>query len=91
MVYLVTAGVIVMLLTITEQLPIEKLAFETFSAMGTVGVSAGITPELSYRGRIILVFTMFLGRLAPLTFIAYLVRRRQQVDLEYPHETIKLG
>jgi trk system potassium uptake protein len=89
--YLMTAGLIVTLLSITEQLPIDKLIFETFSAMGTVGSSTGITPDLSAGGRIILVFTMFLGRLAPLTFIAYLVRRQHPVELEYPHETIKLG
>ena len=91
MVYLATAGLVVVLLTITEQFPIEKLIFETFSAMGTVGASTGITPDLSLGGRIILIVTMFLGRLAPLTFIAYLVHRHQQVELEYPHETIKLG
>jgi trk system potassium uptake protein len=91
MLYLAIAGVILILLTITESFPIEKLILETFSAMGTVGTSTGITPELSMGGRIILIFTMFIGRLGPLTFMAYLVRRYQQVELEYPHETIKLG
>ena len=91
MLYLITAGVIVLLLTITEQIPIDKLIFETFSAMGTVGQTTGITPYLSNGGKVVLIFTMFIGRLAPLTFMSYLVRRHQQVELEYPHETIKLG
>ena len=39
-----------------------KLAFESFSALGTVGLSTGITPELSSAGRLILVVAMFVGR-----------------------------
>ena len=45
--YLATAGLIVILLTITENFPIDKLIFETFSALGTVGQTTGITPYLS--------------------------------------------
>jgi len=91
MLYLATAGVVILLLTISDNFSIEKIIFETFSAMGTVGASMGITPDLSTGGKIILIFTMFIGRLAPLSFMAYLVRRREQVELEYPHEAIKLG
>jgi trk system potassium uptake protein len=89
--YVTTASFIIMLLTITENFPLDKLIFETFSALGTVGASMGITSELSTCGRIIIILAMFIGRLAPLTFMAYLVRRYQPVELEYPHETIKLG
>jgi trk system potassium uptake protein len=91
MLYLAIAGMIVMLLSLTESFPIDKLIFETFSAMGTVGQTTGITPFLSMGGKVILIFAMFIGRLGPLTFMAYLVRRRQPVELEYPHENIKLG
>ncbi len=59
---LIALGVVVFALTLTEDLPFLKLAFESFSALGTVGLSTGITPELSAAGRIILVFAMFIGR-----------------------------
>ena len=43
-----------------------KVAFELMSAFGTVGLSMGITPYLSIGSKIILMFTMFLGRVGPL-------------------------
>jgi trk system potassium uptake protein len=79
------------LMWITESFPLDKLLFEVFSAMGTVGLSTGITPELSSAGRIILVFTMFVGRVGPLVFMAYLAHRRQPCVLEYPYENVRLG
>ena len=44
-----------------------ELCFETTSALGTVGLSLGITSELSDWAKIILTVTMFLGRVGPLT------------------------
>jgi trk system potassium uptake protein len=81
----------VILLSITEAFPMDSLLFETLSALGTVGLSTGITPALSAAGKIIIVFAMFVGRLAPLTFMAFLVRRQQATDIEYPPESIRLG
>lgn len=59
---LITLGVVLFALTLSEDLPFLKLAFEAFSALGTVGLSTGITPELSAAGRLILVLAMFVGR-----------------------------
>ncbi|MDO8567955.1 MAG: potassium transporter TrkG [Dehalococcoidales bacterium] len=89
--YLGVVGVVVTLLSITEKLPIDKLLFESFSALGTVGLSTGITPDLSIAGRIIISFAMIIGRLAPLSFMVFLLHRRQPVDISYPHETIRFG
>ncbi len=89
--YLGIVGIFVTLLTITEKFPIDNILFETFSAMGTVGLSTGITPDLSIAGRMIIIFAMFIGRLAPLGFIVFLTHRRQPVDMGYPHENIRLG
>jgi trk system potassium uptake protein len=91
MLYLTVSGIIIAILSITDDFPIEKLIFETFSALSTVGLTMGITPELSTIGKIVIILTMFIGRLAPLTFMAYLVRHSQPVELEYPREAIKLG
>jgi trk system potassium uptake protein len=89
--YLVIAGFITFILSLTEEVPIDKIIFETFSAMSTVGLSTGITPTLTVAGKIIIIFAMFIGRLGPLAFIAFLSHRQQPADIGYPHETIKLG
>lgn len=47
----------------------SALAYEVFSAFGTVGVSAGVTPHLSIGSKIIIIILMFIGRLGPITFI----------------------
>ncbi len=56
------------LLELTETLEFEQLFFEAASALGTVGLSMGITSQLSAIGKIIIIFLMFCGRLGPLTF-----------------------
>ncbi len=89
--YIGAAGIFVTLLSITEIFPLEEILFETFSALGTVGLSTGITPDLSYGGRFIIIMTMFAGRLGPLTLMAFLVRRKQPTVIEYPYEPIRLG
>jgi trk system potassium uptake protein len=89
--YLGVAGLVILALSITEVFPIDKIFFETVSALSTVGLSAGITPGLSIAGRLVIVFAMFIGRLGPLVLMATLSRRRPGADLEYPHETIRLG
>jgi trk system potassium uptake protein len=91
LVYLVLAAVIIFLLSITEKLPIDKIMFETFSALSTVGLSTGITPLLSIPSKIILIAAMFIGRLGPLALMAFIVHHKQQVELEFPHEGIRLG
>jgi trk system potassium uptake protein TrkH len=89
--YLLTVGIVVAILTITEDFTFENILFETFSAMSTVGLSTGITPDLSMAGRVIIVLAMFIGRLGPLALMALLVHRKQPTALEYPYESIRLG
>ena len=47
----------------------SALAYEVFSAFGTVGVSTGVTPHLAVGSKIIIIILMFIGRLGPITFI----------------------
>jgi trk system potassium uptake protein TrkH len=56
------------LLSLTESHNFEQIIFEAASALGTVGLSTGITSSLSNIGKLIVVFLMFLGRLGPLAF-----------------------
>ena len=56
------------LLALSEALPFEGLLFEAASALGTVGLSTGITAQLTPIGKLVLVLLMFIGRVGPLTF-----------------------
>jgi trk system potassium uptake protein TrkH len=56
------------LLALTQSASFEKLLFEAASALGTVGLSTGITTALTSAGKLIIIALMFLGRLGPLTF-----------------------
>jgi trk system potassium uptake protein TrkH len=80
-----------LLLAVTEEAEIMSLAFEAVSAFGTVGLSAGITPALSGVGRLIVVVTMFVGRLGPLYVALALVQRQRVRDYRYPVEPIRIG
>ncbi|WP_111309380.1 TrkH family potassium uptake protein [Confluentibacter sediminis] len=64
------------LLAMTEDFPLDQILFETTSAIGTVGLSMGVTGSLSAFGKIVIIAVMFVGRLGVLTFgLAILARR----------------
>lgn len=88
---LMVVATVVFVLTIVENFRFLELLFETISAFGTVGLSTGITPDLSVMGRLIIVITMFTGRLGPLTLTLALVKRQQVSIFRYPKGTIRLG
>lgn len=83
---------ITMILTITEPgKDFLMLIFEATSAFGTVGLSMGLTPHLSDVGKALITFTMFAGRVGPLT-IAYAVTIRRNPDaFRYPKGKIMIG
>ncbi|MCL6450491.1 MAG: TrkH family potassium uptake protein [Acetobacteraceae bacterium] len=79
-------------LLITEgQEPLATL-FEVTSAFGTVGLSTGMTPSLTTAGRLLIVATMFAGRVGPLTLaLAIAHRQRRGGVLRHPEEKIMVG
>lgn len=79
----------VYLLTLTEQMDFEAILFESASALGTVGLSVGITAKLSCLGKLIVTFLMFVGRLGPLTFGMSLFLR-QTPTLEEQDEDVAI-
>jgi trk system potassium uptake protein len=84
-------SVMVFLLTLTENFRFIDLLFEGVSAFGTVGLTTGVTPNLSIPGRLIIAFTMFVGRLGPLTLMVALVQRQKTANYRYPKETVRIG
>jgi potassium uptake TrkH family protein len=78
-------------LAVTSGLDLRDVLFESFSALGTVGLSTGITPELAWPGRIVLMGLMFLGRLGPVTFGTALVLRRRERLYQFPEGRPLIG
>jgi trk system potassium uptake protein TrkH len=71
--------------------PFLHLAFEVTSAFGTVGFSTGVTPQLSVVSKLLLAFTMFVGRLGPVTFVSALMERPQRTSYRWPVEAVRIG
>lgn len=82
---------ITLLLSITESIPFFDLLFETTSAFGTVGLSLGVTPQLSELGKIIILLTMFAGRLGPVTLAFAFGAKSERALFRYPEGKITIG
>ena len=68
-----------------------SLMFEAMSALATVGLSTGVTNELSAPGKAVVIIGMFVGRLGPIT-VAYALQNRQRRDhFRYPEANIRIG
>lgn len=78
------------ILMITEQAAFDVVMFETISAFATVGVTAGLTAQLSEPGKLIMVVVMIIGRIGPLT-LAYMLARAKPTLLKYPEDRIFAG
>lgn len=81
----------VMVLTITENKDFLKIVFEVGSALGTVGLSAGITSQLSVVGKLVIILTMLIGRVGPLGIGFTILRRKKLVTYHYPEDEILVG
>lgn len=68
-----------------------QIFFEVASALGTVGLSTGITPALTTAGKLIIILVMLTGRLGPLTLLAALAFNARPVRYSYPDEAIVVG
>ena len=68
-----------------------KLVFETISAFGTVGLSMGVTSQLTTTGRLFIILLMFVGRLGPLTMAIALTRRKPVGRFRYAKGEIMVG
>ena len=88
---LLAVFVVAVFLTLAEGFPFIQVLFETVSAFGNVGLSTGITPDLSAWGQTILVVTMFVGRLGPLTFALALAQVEHRAIYRYSEERVKIG
>ena len=80
-----------LLLTITDpQFTSDKLLYEVVSAYATVGLTMGVTPSVSFAGKIILILMMFLGRVGFMTIISAFARKRSE-SARYIEEKVIIG
>ena len=83
-----TGGLII---SVSEGLPMITCLFETASAVGTVGLSLGITPELNLLSRVVLILLMFFGRVGGLTLIFAALSGVKKKVSKLPKEKITVG
>jgi trk system potassium uptake protein TrkH len=81
-------------LSITENVngfTMSQIMFEAGSALGTVGLTTGITPSLTTAGKLIIIAVMLIGRLGPLTLLAALTFNLKPAQYNYADEAIIVG
>ena len=84
-------ALLVLVLSTTELFSLRHIVFEAVSAFGTVGLSTGITPQLSLTGKIFIIVTMFIGRVGPLAIGYSLVGRFEPKKYTYPTGNVIVG
>lgn len=84
-------GLLVLVLSFSEELSLLQIAFEAASALGTVGLSTGVTPALSVTGKICIIITMLIGRVGPLAIGYSLVGRADTKSYSYPTGNVMVG
>jgi trk system potassium uptake protein TrkH len=89
--YLAFIAILLLALVYVEPFPFMDILFETISAVATVGLSTGITGDLSNTGKILIMILMFIGRLGPLTIGYALVFGNKPQNYTYAEERIMIG
>lgn len=79
------------ILSYFEHFDFIEILFEIISAFGTVGLSTGITSSLSPVGKVVIILTMFVGRLGPLSIALSLFVNRYPESIQYPEEHVMVG
>lgn len=74
-----------------ENLPLSSCLYEASSAVGTVGLTLGITPQLHISSQMVLIVLTYLGRVGGLTFIYATVSSKKIGNAKLPQERITIG
>lgn len=81
----------ILVMSILEPYPLSELLFEVTSAFGTVGLSLGITSELTMPSKFILMLLMFIGRVGIITFLFIFKNNKSSGKFHYPKEKMIIG
>ena len=82
---------ILLLLIFNPEFSLIQIAFEVFSAFSTVGLSLGITSQLSEQSKYVIIFLMFFGRIGLLNLMIGLLKSVGKTDYKYPEENILIN
>ena len=87
------AGTMAILIIEPDQVALVDIIYETSSAVGTVGLSAGLTPDLSRLSQVVLMILMYIGRLGPMTLVLLFAGKIHPRDKirRLPEERIMVG
>lgn len=80
-----------LIISATQNINLADIALETTSAMGTVGMSVGITRDLNFLSRLLLVLLMFSGRVGSLSVALSFTEKKKKEPFSYPEERILIG
>ncbi len=87
-----TVMISTILIALSEpELDFIKILFEAVSAFATVGLSTGITPSVSAAAKVILIVTMYVGRVGVLLLMAALLGNPRPTSVQYPEENLLVG
>lgn len=89
--FIMTGSAIFVLLLTDPGKSFSSILFEVFSAFSTVGLSRGITGDLSVAGKYVIIFTMFTGRVGTLTLLVAFFRKPRSLQYRYPSEDILIN
>jgi len=90
----VSVGIVALFFAVllaTESAPFQNILFETVSAFGTVGLTTGLTPDLSPTGKVAVTLLMYIGRLGPLTLALAMRTRLSRLPINYPAARVMVG
>ncbi len=82
---------ILLIASVHQNLGFEKIVFECFSAIGTVGMTMGITRDLETFSKLVLILLMFCGRVGSISFGSALIEKKAPPPITAPHESITIG
>jgi Trk-type K+ transport system membrane component len=89
---LMVLGVFIFLVTLTDpDLPLKAIVFECVSAFGTVGSSLGITSELQYNSKVLIILLMFTGRVGLVTMAQGLLKQYKNQNYKLPQDNITIS
>lgn len=88
---LITVFIIVFIMLMVDTFSMEETLFEAVSAFGTVGLSLGITPQLSSISKLLIVLLMYIGRVGPLTLLFALSQTKKVLHYDLAEEKITIG
>lgn len=81
----------VFLLTLLEQASLQNIVFEVVSAYATVGLSTGLSQHAGTLSKLILILSMYMGRVGVMTFALALTARKRKEHIRYPEGHIMVG